>query len=180
MFNSKTSKPSRTEHTTSEPCAAAGVQISYTRKRWEGGLDIGYRHYTVQQTGAFIVEDDFNPATGYGTEYQLDFTEGFPTITMCPFVRRHFGSGKMDLFAGVSAGYAVLIDHETLKHTRIDISHPNTSASGFTAGLHGGCAYPVNKHLALQATLSAEKLWLKDFSMLSVILTGGVSYRFRQ
>jgi hypothetical protein len=180
MFNSKTSKPSTTEHTTSQPGAVAGLQISYTRERWEGGLDIGYRQYAVQQTGRFMCEDDFDPLTGYGKEYQLDFTEGFPAITICPFIRRHLGTGKVDCYAGISAGYAMLIAHNTLQHTRIDISHPNTSPSGFTAGLHGGCSYPVTKHLAVQATLSAENLWLKEFSMLSGVLTGGVCYRFGQ
>ena len=176
VLNTKTSRPARNAYVAG-PGGVAGLQISYTKNHWEAGLGAAFRRYAVLYDGYYIFEDDFDPLTGTGTPRHLRFLEKHPAVAVTPFINRHFGQGHTDWYAGISSGYALML--EQYRKPEEWIGEIKIPATGFTAGAHAGCIYPIAGKWYLRGEVAVDGLWLKAFSLQDAIATAGIQYRIR-
>ena len=180
VLNTATSNSGRGELPPSHAGGVAGVQVGYRSGHWEYGLSSSFRRYSVRIEKALKFEDQFDPLTGYSTGEDViyDWTETLPAITIAPFVARHFGKGRADWYAGVSAGYAIMLQEQVGMKESHEYIRTKGYKNGVTAGLRAGLAYPLGKHLSVTGELSVEGLWLQQFNLQAAAATAGFRYRF--
>jgi len=134
LWNSKSSRP--TEFERSSPLSGIGfLGLSYlSKKGWEAGLRGGYRRYAFKHEGDYIFEEDFNPLTGYATTttHHLKSVFNMPALAIAPFVKRHFGKGRMDFYVGLSPAYLRFIGPKV------------TDSAGNSARLQGANGYGLD------------------------------------
>jgi hypothetical protein len=178
VMNTITSKHPNTEKV-SGPGSTVNLQAGYVYRGWEMGLSAAYRQYSVTQDGYYYFEDDFDPLTGYlvGTPTHMVYKEKMQGIAIAPFVSRHFGQGRTDWYAGIQAGYIMMLDEtKTIELQPGSFMTPVKQGNGLTAGVHGGCSYKFWRNWSLRGELAVDGVWLKDFSFQGAGATAGLQY----
>lgn len=182
IANTVTGKSFVLEERESFPSGGAGqLSVGYSKKNWEYGLTASYRRYSQRHYGTLYFADELDPLTGFTNKrgWPADVHEKLPCVTFSPFLNRHFVSGRTDLYVGVSAGYAYVLDQNFVKWQGFSFVGKREIGSGYTAGLHGGGAFKLYKGFAVRAELSADGLWMKEFDLQSLMLTAGMQYQFK-
>jgi hypothetical protein len=158
------------------PSPAAFVQLGYLKNKWETGLSISYRRYAVRHVGTLDFDGQYSQFSVQ--PFDFDYHETFPVIAITPFLRRHFGHTKADFYAGATAGLSTMPYGSDYTLVSDHLGKYNSPA-GFTAGIHGGCNYPIAKRWALRSELSLDGLWMKPFNIQGIMLTAGIQYRLK-
>jgi hypothetical protein len=164
------------------PSGGAGqLAVGYCKGKWEYGLGVSYRRYSIRHYGTLYFEDEFDPLTGFTNKrgWPADVREKLPCIAATPFVNRHFTSGRTDLYGGVSIGYSYIYDQNVEQWQGFKLAGKRDIGGGLTGDVHVGCAFKIWRGLAVRSELSLGGLWMKEYNLESGMLTAGLQYNIK-
>lgn len=161
----------------------AGLGLYYRiNNHWEVGAAADYRILSIRSFDRLRFEEDFDPATGtyVHDESYYHKTVYYPAIAGKLLVNYHFSKGKLDAYAGVSAGYLSIMKEQANDRNPL-MWKIYSGANSFVPGVHLGANYPLSSRLSLNAQVGGEAVFISHaFTHLNVISTAGtLGVRFR-